>query len=141
VEAFREAGRALLSLGLVRGTEGNLSTFDGATLWITRTGAPLGDLGGGDVLEGGLDGPLDGASGDLEVHRRLYAKRGPGAIVHAHPPGTVPEGGGGPGEHGTYVFAATLPEAVEAVVEEARQRSELDRGPSGPPAPGGGGSW
>src|SRR5436309_15374372 len=106
--SFRAAGRTLFSLGLVKGAEGNLSTFDGAILVITRTTAALDGLGEGDLVSGALGEELPGASSDLEVHRTLYTERGPGAIVHAHPPGTVPEGGGGPGQHGVYVFGATL---------------------------------
>jgi ribulose-5-phosphate 4-epimerase/fuculose-1-phosphate aldolase len=110
----------LFSLGLVREAEGNLSTFDGELLAITRTGARLAELSPSDVVAGGLDEDLTGASSDLEFHRATYRSRGPGAIAHAHPPGSVPEGAGGPGEHGVYAFAATLAEAVEAVVGRAR---------------------
>jgi methylthioribose-1-phosphate isomerase len=124
LERFREAGRTLLSLGLVRGTEGNLSTFDGATLVITRTGSSLGELGGDDLIVGPLDGDLPGASSDLEVHRRTYRARGPGAFAHAHPAGTVPEDGGGPGAHGVYEFGPTLEAAVNAAVEDVRRRLE-----------------
>jgi hypothetical protein len=132
--AFAMAGRALFSLGLVKGTEGNLSTFDGATLSITRTGAPLDDLSEGDLVTGPLDGELAGASSDLEVHRRMYAEQGPGAVAHAHPPGTVPEGGGGPGAHGAYAHGATLEEAVGRVVDDARRgaRSGTPAGGSAP---------
>jgi ribulose-5-phosphate 4-epimerase/fuculose-1-phosphate aldolase len=122
ISAFQAAGRALLSLGLVKEAEGNLSEFDGRALRITRTGALLGSIGEGDVLEGSLDAPPEGASSDVDVHRVLYAERGPGAVVHAHPPGTVPEGGGGPGEHGFYVFAPTLEEATRSAVEQAWAR-------------------
>jgi ribulose-5-phosphate 4-epimerase/fuculose-1-phosphate aldolase len=120
---FRSAGRTLFSLGLVRGAEGNLSTFDGDSLAITRTGAVLANLSEADVLMGGLDEPLPDASSDLEVHRNMYRGRGRGAVVHAHPPGTVPEDGGTPGGHGVYAFAGTLAEAVEAVVATARRGS------------------
>jgi ribulose-5-phosphate 4-epimerase/fuculose-1-phosphate aldolase len=121
--AFRSAGRTLLSLGLVKEAEGNLSTFDGDVLAITRSGAALADLSESDVLTGGLDGELAGASTDLEVHRAMYGQRGPGAIAHAHPPGTVPESGGGPGGHGVYAFAGSLEDAVAAVVARARAAS------------------
>ena len=117
---FRAAGRALFSLGLVRGTEGNLSTFRDGTLRITRTGSRLDRLEDGDVLGGSLRGELSGASSDLEVHRSLYGERGPGAIAHSHPPGTVPEDGGGPGEHGLYVFGESLEEAVALSVRQVR---------------------
>ena len=129
VRAFRAAGRALSSLGLVRGAEGNLSTFDGRVLRITRTGSALADLHAGDVVEGLLEDELPGASSDLEVHRRAYRVRGPGAVVHAHPPGTVPEDGGGPGRHGAYEFGSTLAEAVERVTAPRRP-------PGGEPARG-----
>jgi ribulose-5-phosphate 4-epimerase/fuculose-1-phosphate aldolase len=118
---FRSAGRTLFSLGLVKEAEGNLSTFDGNSMAITRTGATLADLSETDVLTGNLDGELPGASSDLEVHRNMYRGRGRGAVAHAHPPGTVPERGGGPGDHGVYAFAGTLAEAVEAVVAKARK--------------------
>lgn len=121
-EAFRSAGRALFSLGLVRGTEGNLSTFDGTTIVITRAGAPLSDIGDIQVVAGPLEAELEGASSDLAVHRRLYRERGAGAIVHAHPPGTVPEDEVISGEHGVYVFASSLERAVELAVTQARHR-------------------
>jgi ribulose-5-phosphate 4-epimerase/fuculose-1-phosphate aldolase len=120
---FRSAGRTLFSLGLVKEAEGNLSTFDGNSLVITRAGAELANLSEADVVMGGLDGELPDATSDLEVHRTLYRGRGGGAVAHAHPPGTVPADGGGPGEHGVYAFAGTLAEAVEALVASARQAS------------------
>jgi ribulose-5-phosphate 4-epimerase/fuculose-1-phosphate aldolase len=120
LESFRAAGRALFSLGLVKEAEGNLSTFDGTVLCITRTGAILADLSASDLISGELGDDLPGASSDLAYHRSAYGERGPGGIAHAHPPGSVAESGGGPGEHGTYAFAATLEQAVEAVVARAR---------------------
>lgn len=118
---FRTAGRTLFSLGLVRGTEGNLSTFDGSGLVITRTGSDLAELGESDLIGGSLDGDLPTASSDLEVHRSMYRENGPGSIVHAHPPGTVPEGAAAPGQHGVYVFAGSLADAVEDAVRRARE--------------------
>jgi methylthioribose-1-phosphate isomerase len=108
-------------MGLVTGAEGNLSTFDGRTLAITRTESSLAALRSGDVLLGGLEGPFPDASRDVDVHRAMYRARGPGAVAHAHPPGTVPEDGGGPGMHGVYVFAPSLEQAVEEVVREVRE--------------------
>lgn len=121
---FREAGRALFSLGLVRGSEGNLSTWDGRRLRITRTGSELAALGEGDVLEGTLDEPPAGASSDLAVHVRRYRERGPGAVVHAHPPGTVPEGWVAGQDHGSYAFAESLEAAVSDLVGRARLEGE-----------------
>lgn len=120
VAGFRSAGRTLFSLGLVKGSEGNLSTFDGETLTITRTGCELEALADTDVLEGTLGAPPPGASSDLGVHVGWYRDRGPGALAHAHPAGSVPEGAPGPGEHGAYAFAHTLEEAVQQIVAEAR---------------------
>jgi methylthioribose-1-phosphate isomerase len=129
LDGFRAAGWELASRGLVRGSEGNLSAFDGVTLTITRMGSRLGRLEGSDLIAGPLEGPLPGASSDLDVHRAAYRERGPGAFAHAHPPGTVPEGGGGPGRHGVDAFAPTLGEAVEAVV---RSSSGVAPGPVRP---------
>jgi ribulose-5-phosphate 4-epimerase/fuculose-1-phosphate aldolase len=120
--AFVAAGRGLFSLGLIRGAEGNLSTFDGSNLVITRTGSELHRLTPTDLIVGPLDGDLDGASSDLDVHRRLYTRHGPGAVVHCHPPGTVPEGGAMPGRHGDYAFAPTLDAAVADAVTRSRER-------------------
>ncbi len=121
LSAFRRAGRTLFSLGLVRGTEGNLSTYDGRRLLITRTGCSLADLGPGDVLEGTLEAPPEGASSDLAIHVATYRELGPGAVAHAHPLGTVPEGWTEGQPHGRYAYAPTLEEAVERLVREARE--------------------
>src|SRR5690349_17582514 len=98
LDAFRLAGRTLFSFGLIAGAEGNLSTFDGSTLVITRTGSRLDALEPRDLIEGPIDGDLPDASSDVAVHRRMYAENGPGAIAHCHPPGTAEEGTA-PGEH------------------------------------------
>jgi len=121
LDEFRDAGRVLFSMGLVKGSEGNLSTFDGRILRITRTGSELASLGAGDLLEGSLDEPPAGASSDVEVHRATYRERGPGALCHAHPPGTVPEGVPESGAHGVYAFAPTLAAAVAEAVRLGRE--------------------
>ena len=118
VADFQSAGRILFSLGLVKGSDGNLSTWDGERLRITRTGSELAQLAEDDVLEGTLDAPPEGASIDLELHVRRYRERGPGALAHAHPPGGLPEGEGE--THGAYAFAGTLRAAVEEIVTGAR---------------------
>jgi hypothetical protein len=121
LDAFRAAGRVLFSLGLVKGSEGNLSTWDGTRLLITRTGARLFELASDDVLEGALDDAPAGSSSDLSLHLATYRERGPGAVAHAHPPGTVP-GGWTEGEpHGRYAHAGTVAAAVELLVAEARE--------------------
>jgi hypothetical protein len=40
LEEFRSAGRTLFSLGLVKGAEGNLSTFDGVSFGSPGPGRP-----------------------------------------------------------------------------------------------------
>jgi L-fuculose-phosphate aldolase len=117
------AGRTLFSLGLVKGSEGNLSTWDGARLLITRTGSRLAELGADDVLEGTLDAPPERASSDLEIHVATYRERGPGAVAHDHAPGSVPDGWVEGSPHGRYGFAATLSDAVEDLVRRARESS------------------
>ena len=117
---FREAGRALFSLGLLREQEGNLSTWEGERLTITRTRSRLFDLQETDVLRGTLDDPPAEASSDLEIHAAMYRANGPGAVVHAHPPGTVPDGWVEGQPHGRYAHAETLGEAVERLVDDVR---------------------
>jgi ribulose-5-phosphate 4-epimerase/fuculose-1-phosphate aldolase len=119
---FRGAGRTLFSLGLVRGAEGNLSTWDGSRLRITRTGARLFELGAADVVEGSLQELPPGSSSDASLHVAMYRERGAGAIVHAHPPGTVPEGWVEGQDHGRYAHASTLEQSVQVLVAEARER-------------------
>lgn len=126
LEEFRSAGRTLFSLGLIRGTEGNLSTFDGRVLTITRTGCSLGTLSPTDLVSSRpgaepLEAEMPDASSDAAVHSDLYRTHGPGAVAHAHPAGSVPEGGGGPGRHGIYVHGPSLAAAVDEAVAEARR--------------------
>ena len=117
-DAFAEAGGTLAARGLVRGSEGNLSTFDGERLTITRTGCALGSLVPTDVLEGTLDAPPPGASSDLAIHLATYRERGPGTIAHAHPAGTVPSGWVEGQPHGVYSFEETLTQAVDRIVAD-----------------------
>ena len=114
-EAFAEAGRTLAERGLVRASEGNLSTYDGTRLTITRTGCRLGALTPDDVLAGTLDEPPAAASSDLVIHVSRYRVEGPGAIAHAHPAGTVPDGWVEGEPHGVYAFSRSLAEAVDAI--------------------------
>jgi ribulose-5-phosphate 4-epimerase/fuculose-1-phosphate aldolase len=120
---FVHAGRTLYSLGLVKGGEGNLSTFDGSRLLITRTGCRLAALQVDDVLEGTLQDLPAGASSDAQLHVAAYGSYGPGAYAHAHPPGSVPPDWTEGEPHGSYAFGATLDEAVGELVRSARGRS------------------
>ncbi len=118
---FRRAGRALFSFGLVRESEGNLSTWDGERLLITRTGARLFDLGEDDVLEGTLEAPPTDASTDLERHLWVYQDRKGRAVVHCHPPGTIPAEWTEGQPHGLFTHGLTLDQAVASAVHLVRQ--------------------
>ena len=121
VGAFADAGRTLFSLGLVKGSEGNLSTWDGHELQITRSGCELGTIRTEDVVTGTLDDPPSDASTDLLLHIARYRERGPGAVAHAHPAGTVPRDWIEGMHHGDYAFAPTLADAVAEIVRRARE--------------------
>lgn len=111
----------MFALGLVKDAEGNLSTFDGERLTITRTGARLGDLSLQDIAEGTLDEPPQGASSDLEKHTASYREHGAGAIVHAHPAGTVPAYVREGEPHGVFATGFTIEDALTTVVSCVRQ--------------------
>ncbi len=89
------AGRAILTDGLVRGTQGNLSARDGdGRVVITPAGMPYETLEPADLVvldEGG--GVIDGdhaPSSERRVHLAIYAAREDvGAIVHTHSPQAV----------------------------------------------------
>ena len=117
---FVDAGRTLLSLGLVKGSEGNLSVFDGTELVITVTGSELGRLTDADLVVGTLDSNPARSSSDLQRHVSSYRANGPGAVAHAHPAGTVPDDWVEGRDHGVYAFAPTLAEAVDRIVRDAR---------------------
>jgi methylthioribose-1-phosphate isomerase len=140
--AFRAVGSHLARRGLVAGSEGNLSTFDGDRLVITRTGSRLDALGEEDVVVGTAARPPEDASSDLGIHLGVYETNGDldgvRAIVHAHPSGTIREeaaappadGPRGPGgaddRHGVYGTGRTLEQAaamVEHVVRSGRAQS------------------
>jgi hypothetical protein len=113
----------LFSVALVKGFEGNLSTWDGESLRITRTGSALASLGEDDILLGTLDAPPANSSSDLSIHIGYFRERGPGAVAHAHPAGSVPDEWREGEEHGSYAFSATLLGAVESLVAGARARA------------------
>jgi methylthioribose-1-phosphate isomerase len=128
VEALITAGRYLARHDLVREAEGNLSSFqDAGTLRITRAGARLGQLTWGDVLEGRTGWIPPGASSDARIHQDHYEhwRNGleRGAVVHAHPAGTVPDGWREGQPHGIYASGPTIEDALAAVAVHER-RSE-----------------
>ncbi|MBO8168051.1 MAG: aldolase [Thermoanaerobacteraceae bacterium] len=89
---FQQVGRDLFISGLISSHGGNLSVIRKDRIFITRSGAMLGRLQEGDVVETGLavdDGDYALASSELIVHRAIYKHTGAGAVLHAHPPYTV----------------------------------------------------
>ena len=82
-----EAGRAVVSRGLVDSYFGNISYVLGDNILISQTGSSL------DELEGCIDmAPLDGssssgitASSELSAHRNIFLQTGERAILHGHP--------------------------------------------------------
>jgi methylthioribose-1-phosphate isomerase len=131
--AFRAVGGHLARRGLVRGAEGNLSTLAGDRLLITRTGCRLDALGEDDVLVGTRSEPPAGASSDLAIHDAKYDDLGgAGAVVHAHPPGTVPHGWREGQDHGIYALGLTLEHAAASLelemAAEARAETSVSAG-------------
>ncbi|MCA9939787.1 MAG: class II aldolase/adducin family protein [Anaerolineales bacterium] len=89
-------GREIVDAGLVRGSGGNLSARRGVEMWITRSGADLGQLTGADFVPASLapqtvvnqNGPRP--SSELAMHRAAYAARPATQVVlHVHPPRAI----------------------------------------------------
>jgi L-fuculose-phosphate aldolase len=83
------AGRAMLRLGLVSGTSGNVSARDGDRVLITPSALPYEEMEEDDVVTLSLDGAvLEGRrepSSERRVHLTVYAARpDAGALVHSH---------------------------------------------------------
>jgi methylthioribose-1-phosphate isomerase len=132
IAVFRAVGSHLARRGLISGAEGNLSTFDGRRLVITRTGSRLDALDADDVLVGTPTNPPPGASSDLAIHLEGYRERRDeprAAIVHAHPPGTVPEGWSEGEAHGVYAQGHTLDHAAAVLEIRLDAAANSDRPP------------
>lgn len=93
LDEFLTVGQALSEERLISYSSGNLSVIvrghsdDENRILVTRTGAPLGYLAGmDDVVIAGMEGAVEGASLELDLHRAIYRTRPDlHAIVHAHP--------------------------------------------------------
>jgi len=80
-------GRYTVEKGLVDSFFGNISYFDGATIYISQTASSL------DELEGHIDPvPLDysstaglSASSELPAHKAIYLATNKHAVLHGHP--------------------------------------------------------
>jgi len=91
-EDFIKYGRILFDEGLNNSHSGNMSRRYGESIYITKHGARLGDLGFGDIVKVNLydDSRDEGASCEVKVHRAIYiANPKAQAVVHAHPPHAI----------------------------------------------------
>ncbi|MGN6523864.1 MAG: class II aldolase/adducin family protein [Actinomycetes bacterium] len=87
------AGRALVTAGLVRGTSGNVSArdSDSGLIAVTPTGAPYESLAPEDIVVTDLEGAVvEGVwepTSELGLHAAVYRARPEvGAVVHTHSP-------------------------------------------------------
>ena len=83
------AARAMLRLGLVAGTSGNVSAREGERVHITPSGLPYEEMEEDDVVTLSLAGELlrgtREPSSERRVHLAVYAARpDAGALVHSH---------------------------------------------------------
>ena len=85
-----EVGRRLYARGLIGGNEGNVSTREGSTIYVTPAGVCKGFLTPEQIVTTDLAGrPTSGgrASTEILMHTAVYARRADvTAVVHAHPP-------------------------------------------------------
>lgn len=87
-----DLGRRLVELGLSRGTAGNVSIRNvEGTILASPSGTDLGALDPEQlsVLSTASDGTVEQTSGpkatkEMPIHAALYARFGPGVVVHTH---------------------------------------------------------
>lgn len=85
-----EAGNEIVAQGLVRGKGGNLSGRFEGEIWITRSGADLGNLREADFVLVDTSNPTSRPSSELSMHRAAYASRPETTVVlHVHPPKAI----------------------------------------------------
>ena len=89
-EAVAAAARTLAQEGLLIGTAGNVSAYDGSVVAVTATGVRLAECSADDVTLVDLDGAVvDGRlkpTSELDLHLSVYRETGHRAIVHTHAP-------------------------------------------------------
>ena len=89
-QAIIEAALEMESLGLTRGSSGNISLRTEGGFLVTPSGMPPRTLKPEDLVEMTMDGAWSGGrkpSSEWRFHRDIYAARVEiGAIVHSHPP-------------------------------------------------------
>lgn len=89
-DAVAAAARHLAAAGLVKGTSGNVSARLGDAFAVTPTGAQLATLRAEEIVVVDAGGSLVEGRGaptsELDMHLRIYAAYGAGAVVHTHAP-------------------------------------------------------
>ena len=89
-EQVASAARRLAADGLDAGTSGNVSSRSGDLVAVTPTGGVLAELEPSQVTVVDLDGNVvDGdlaPTSELDLHLRVLARDGAGAVVHTHAP-------------------------------------------------------
>jgi L-fuculose-phosphate aldolase len=86
-------GRMLESRGLILSARsGNISVRQGNRIFIKRSGAMMGYLKEGDIVEADIsEEDPEGASVEYKVHRAIYLNTGFTAVIHAHTPYAIVE--------------------------------------------------
>ena len=92
-EEMRRIGSMLESRGLILSARsGNMSVRIGNTIYIKRSGAMMGFMKEGDIVEADIgDEHPKGASVEYKVHRAIYMNTDFKAVIHAHTPYAIVE--------------------------------------------------
>ncbi len=89
IEELITYSKTLYERKLIHATGGNTSVRDGDVVWISQTGAKLGELKESEVVKVDLQGTVLGGSRpskEMGMHLAMYrARKDAGAAIHAHP--------------------------------------------------------
>ena len=89
IEELIEYSRILYERKLIHATGGNTSVRSGDVVWISQTGAELGNLSESEIVKVDLQGNVlagEAPSKEMGMHLAMYrARKDAGAAVHAHP--------------------------------------------------------
>jgi 3-dehydro-4-phosphotetronate decarboxylase len=89
IEELITYSKILYERKLIHATGGNTSVRDGDVVWISQTGARLGELKESEVVKVDLNGKVLGGSApskEMGMHLAMYrARKEARAAIHAHP--------------------------------------------------------
>jgi ribulose-5-phosphate 4-epimerase/fuculose-1-phosphate aldolase len=89
IEELITYSKILYERKLIHATGGNTSVRDGDVVWISQTGARLGELKKSEVVKVDLNGKVLGGSApskEMGMHLAMYrARKEARAAIHAHP--------------------------------------------------------